>query len=127
MRRIMVATDGSDRANRAIDVAAGLAKAIAGDLLIATIADSQLEEEAQPFARVEGNVGDALEALAASRRSSMPRPKPAYPACSLPLSAISTVPAPASKNEQDERGLFAPLRNSSEYASHRISKTTGNR
>ena len=65
MRHIMVATDGSSGAKRAIDVAAGLARALAGDLLIATVADSQLEEEAQQFARVEGNIGDVLEALAA--------------------------------------------------------------
>ena len=65
MRHIMVATDGSKGANRAIDVAAGLASALAGDLLIATIADSQLEEEARQFARVEGNIGDVLEALSA--------------------------------------------------------------
>ncbi|HSJ42277.1 MAG: universal stress protein [Bradyrhizobium sp.] len=61
----MVATDGSKGANRAIDVAAGLASALAGDLLIATVADSQLEEEARQFARVEGNIGDVLEALSA--------------------------------------------------------------
>jgi nucleotide-binding universal stress UspA family protein len=65
MRHIMVATDGSKGANRAIDVAAGLASALAGDLLIATVADSQLEEEARQFARVEGNIGDVLEALSA--------------------------------------------------------------
>jgi nucleotide-binding universal stress UspA family protein len=36
----MVATDGSKGANRAVDVAAELAKALAGDLLIATVADN---------------------------------------------------------------------------------------
>ncbi len=65
MQHIMVATDGSSGANRAIDLAAELAKAIAGDLLIAIVSDGQLEQEAQQFARVEGNIGDALEALAA--------------------------------------------------------------
>ena len=65
MRHIMVATDGSSGANRAIDVAAELAKAVAGDLLIATVADSQLAEEARQLARVEGNIGDVLEALTA--------------------------------------------------------------
>ena len=63
MRHIMVATDGSSGANRAIDVAAELAKAVAGDLLIATVADSQLAEEARQLARVEGSIGDVLEAL----------------------------------------------------------------
>lgn len=63
MRHIMVATDGSSGANRAVDLAAELAKAVAGDLLIATVADSQLGEEAWQVARVEGNIGDVLEAL----------------------------------------------------------------
>jgi nucleotide-binding universal stress UspA family protein len=61
----MVATDGSSGANRAVDVAADLAKAVAGDLLIATVADSQLAEDARELARVEGNIGDVLEALTA--------------------------------------------------------------
>lgn len=65
MRHIMVATDGSSGANRAVDVAAELAKAVAGDLLIATVADSQLEEEVGQLARAEGSIGDALEALTA--------------------------------------------------------------
>jgi len=65
MRHIMVATDGSSGANRAVDVAAELAKAVAGDLLIATVADSQLAEDARELARVEGNIGDVLEALTA--------------------------------------------------------------
>jgi len=56
MRHVMVATDGSSGANRAIDVAAELAKAVAGDLLIATVADSQLAEEARQLARVEGRL-----------------------------------------------------------------------
>jgi nucleotide-binding universal stress UspA family protein len=65
MRHIMVATDGSGGADRAIDLAAELAKAMAGDLLIATVADSQLGDEARQLARIEGNVGDVLEALTA--------------------------------------------------------------
>lgn len=65
MRHIMVATDGSSGADRAVDLAAELAKAAAGDLLIATVADSQLTEEARQLARAEGSLGDALEALTA--------------------------------------------------------------
>ena len=65
MRHIMVATDGSGGADRAIDLAAELAKAVAGDLLIATVADSQLAEDARQLARIEGNIGDVLEALTA--------------------------------------------------------------
>lgn len=63
MRHVMVATDGSRGANRAVDVAAELAKALTGDLLIATVADSLLAEEARQLARAEGSIGDALEAL----------------------------------------------------------------
>lgn len=65
MRHIMVATDGSSGADRAVEVAAEPAKALAGDLLIATVADSQLAEEARQLARAEGSLGDALEALTA--------------------------------------------------------------
>jgi len=65
MRHIMVATDGSDGASRAVDVAAELASALSGDLLIATVADALLGEEARQLARAEGSIGDALEALAA--------------------------------------------------------------
>jgi len=36
MRHILVATDGSSGANRAVDVAAEIAKVVAGNLLIAT-------------------------------------------------------------------------------------------
>ena len=39
MQHVMVATDGSKGANRAVDMAAELAKALAGDLLISTVAD----------------------------------------------------------------------------------------
>ena len=59
----MVATDGSSAANHAVDVAAELVKAVAGNLLIATVADSQLIEEAWQLARTEGGAGDTLEAL----------------------------------------------------------------
>src|ERR1019366_1118099 len=63
MRHIMVATDGSSGADRAVDVAAEVAKALSGDLLIVTVADSLAFEEAQQAARNEGNTGDVLEAM----------------------------------------------------------------
>jgi nucleotide-binding universal stress UspA family protein len=63
MRRIMVATDGSSGADRAVDIAAELAKAVAGDLLIVTIAGTLSEEEARQFERAKANIGDALEAV----------------------------------------------------------------
>jgi nucleotide-binding universal stress UspA family protein len=62
----MAATDGSAGADRAVDLAAELAGAVAGDLLIATVADRQLGEDARQLARAEGGFGDALEALTAA-------------------------------------------------------------
>lgn len=63
MRHIMVATDGSSGADRAVDVAAEVARALSGDLLIVTVTDSLALEEAQRLARTEGNIGDVLEEL----------------------------------------------------------------
>jgi len=63
MRHIIVATDGSSGADRAVDVAAKVAKALSGDLLIVTVADSLAFEEAQQVARTEGSTGDVLEAM----------------------------------------------------------------
>jgi nucleotide-binding universal stress UspA family protein len=66
MRHIMVATDGSSGADRAVDVAAKLAKAVAGDLLIVTVAGNMSGEEERQLAHAAGsNIGDALEALTA--------------------------------------------------------------
>ncbi|MDD1526485.1 universal stress protein [Bradyrhizobium sp. WBOS7] len=63
MTNIMVATDGSDGARRAIDVAAKLAKALACNLLIVTVADRLLEEEARRLPHNGATAGDLLEAL----------------------------------------------------------------
>lgn len=63
MRHIMVAADGSSGADRAVDVAAEVARAVSGDLLIVTIADSMAFEEAHQMLRTEGSIGDVLEAL----------------------------------------------------------------
>ena len=63
MRRIMVATDGSSGADRAVDVAAEIAKSLSGNLLIVTVADSLTFEQAQQMARAEGSTGDVLEAM----------------------------------------------------------------
>jgi nucleotide-binding universal stress UspA family protein len=65
MRYIMVATDGSSGADRAVEVAAELTRALAGDLLIATVADGLLAEEARRMAPIEGDIGDVLEGLTA--------------------------------------------------------------
>lgn len=64
MTNIMVATDGSSGACRAIDVAAELAKALASDLLIVTVADSLLGEEVRQLPHTGATAGDLLEALA---------------------------------------------------------------
>jgi nucleotide-binding universal stress UspA family protein len=65
MQHIMVATDGSAGADRAVDAAAELAKALACDLLIATVADSLSGEEARQLVHTGVSVGDMLEALTA--------------------------------------------------------------
>ncbi len=63
MRNIMVATDGSEGANRAVDIAAELAKSVNGTLLIVTVGSSLTEEERKHFARIEGDT-DPAEILA---------------------------------------------------------------
>src|SRR6516165_5452298 len=63
MTRIMVATDGSGGASRAVDVAAELAKALACDLLIATVADNLLGEEVRQLAHGPVSAGDLLKSL----------------------------------------------------------------
>ena len=63
MRHVKVATDGSQPAIRAVDVAAELARALGGDLLIVTVADAYLEDEAGKLAQAEGSLGEALELL----------------------------------------------------------------
>lgn len=64
MTNIMVATDGSNGASRAVDVAAELAKALACDLLIVTVADRLLGEEVRQLPLTGASAGDLLEALA---------------------------------------------------------------
>lgn len=63
MRHIFVATDGSEGADRAVDVAAELAKAFGGKLSIVTVVGNLSGEEMRELARAERNIGDALEAL----------------------------------------------------------------
>jgi nucleotide-binding universal stress UspA family protein len=63
MQRILVATDGSACANRAVDVAAELAKAVSGTLSIVTVGGTLSGEETRQLARAEGAISDALEAV----------------------------------------------------------------
>ena len=62
MQRIMVATDGSASANRGLDVAAALARAVDGELLIVTIEDFPAEAICGRL-RAEGGIGEANELL----------------------------------------------------------------
>lgn len=65
MQRIMVATDGSDGANRAIGIAAEIAKALHGTLFIVSVVEQTLsEEEKAQFGRVEGELANATELVA---------------------------------------------------------------
>lgn len=63
MRHIMVATDGSEGADRAVDAAAELAKPFGGELLIVTVGGNLSDEEMRQLERAEGNIGDALDVL----------------------------------------------------------------
>jgi nucleotide-binding universal stress UspA family protein len=63
MRHILIATDGSDSADRATEAAAKLAKAMGSRLSILTVGGNLSAEEMRQLARAEGNVPDALEAL----------------------------------------------------------------
>lgn len=63
MRHIMVATDGSSGADRAVDVAAELVKAVGGNLSILTVGGNLSGEDMRQLAHAEGNIGDALESL----------------------------------------------------------------
>jgi len=67
MQNVMVATDGSAGAGRAIDVAAQLAKAANAALSIVTVGRALSAEEQRQyrqFARIEGDSADAAQALA---------------------------------------------------------------
>jgi len=63
MRHIMVATDGSEGADRAVDVAAAMVKAMGSTLSILTVGGNLSTEEMRQLARAERDLGDALELL----------------------------------------------------------------
>jgi nucleotide-binding universal stress UspA family protein len=63
IRHIMVATDDSEAADRAIDVAAAIIKAVGGELSILTVGEQLSRDEQRRLARSEGDIGDALESL----------------------------------------------------------------
>ena len=84
MRNIMVATDGSAGANRAVDAAAALARDIGGALWIVTVGRPVSADDKTQFEQVEGDVADAAEIFAqqilhdaeqTARRSGIATPK----------------------------------------------------
>jgi nucleotide-binding universal stress UspA family protein len=64
MRNVMVATDGSDGANRAIDIAVELAKALSGTLSIVTVGRALSADEQKQFGQIEGDMEEPAVTLA---------------------------------------------------------------
>lgn len=64
LQSILVAIDGSDAANRAIDVAAEMAKSAGGTLTIVNAATPLSEAQRAEFSRIEGDLADATDVLA---------------------------------------------------------------
>ncbi|MGB8277194.1 MAG: universal stress protein [Methylovirgula sp.] len=63
MKRILVATDGSEGAARAIAFAADLAKQLGASLSIITVSGDFSENDVRQLARSEGGIGAALDLL----------------------------------------------------------------
>lgn len=64
MERIVVAIDGSVGANRALDVAARLAKTTGCELVILTVGGDITSAELRELASAEGNLSEALQSAA---------------------------------------------------------------
>jgi len=64
MQRIIVATDGSSGANRAVDTAATLAKTSSADLVILTIGGNITGAELRELAGVSGDLSKTMEEAA---------------------------------------------------------------
>jgi nucleotide-binding universal stress UspA family protein len=64
MRNILIATDGSEGANRAVKAGAALARELGAALTLVTIGPRLPSEEQGQFARVEGDAADAAETFA---------------------------------------------------------------
>jgi len=64
MHNVMVATDGSDAASRALNTGVQLAKAVGGALSIVTVGNARRAKEQQSFAQVEGDAADLAETFA---------------------------------------------------------------
>lgn len=63
IQHIMVATDGAEAADRALDVAAAIIKAVGGELSILTVGEQPSGDKLRCLARSEGDIGDSLESL----------------------------------------------------------------
>ena len=61
IQRVMVATDGSDSSNRALDVATALARREKADLVIVTVAALSPIAVRREFQRIEGSAADPSE------------------------------------------------------------------
>lgn len=61
MNTILAATDGSEDADRAIDMAASLAKATGAKLLVVTVGHELASADIEKLARAEGGLGEAYE------------------------------------------------------------------
>ena len=64
MRRIIIATDGSATANRAIDAGASLAKATGAELILLTIGGSVTGAELRTLADTAGDLSETMQAAA---------------------------------------------------------------
>lgn len=64
LQHFLVAVDGSDPSNRAIDVAAEMAKSAGGTLSIVNVATPLTENQRAEFRRIEGELADATDILA---------------------------------------------------------------
>ncbi len=63
MQSILVATDGSEAADRAVDVAAEIAKAVGGNLPSLTVGGNLSTEEMRQLSSAEKDLWDALDSL----------------------------------------------------------------
>ncbi len=61
MHRILLATDGSAGADRALDVAAEIAKAVGGELFGITVAEGLSKEQARQLASAEKDIWDSVD------------------------------------------------------------------
>src|SRR4030095_5708779 len=64
VQNFMVAIDGSDASNRAIDVAAEMAKSAGGRLTIVSAATPLTETQQTALKRIEADLADATDVLA---------------------------------------------------------------